>query len=321
MPRREGEHMLREADEVFRLARKGDAAIRQVAVKQRADADGVARGDEVPGLAVIDHERKFRIQLFKHGKAVLPVQRQQDLAVGFALERVFLLQLFAHRAEAVQLAVADYRILPEEEGLHALRRKAHDGEAVEAEEAGFRLNDAGHVRPAGNGLFKACGEQSGGNGLAFDTHDGTHKKTPPDKNTQPIHPFILGRMLRNPRCHLIYCKMTVSFSGSNKPVRRNVPPPRLPYLPGKALGLMLPSVLRAMPCAGFPPSPALCDRPSAVLFSIDACCFSILMVHMIARLNIPVNRNIMHDCYGKEHHAFRACYGKAAPSCLPAMGR
>ena len=73
MPRREGEHMLRKADEVFRLACKGDATIRQVAVKQRADADGVARGDEVPGLAVIDHERKFRIQLFKHGKAVFPV--------------------------------------------------------------------------------------------------------------------------------------------------------------------------------------------------------------------------------------------------------
>ena len=121
MPRREGEHMLREADEVFRLARNGDAAIRQVAVKQRADADGIARGDEVPGLPVIDHKRKFRIQLFEHGKAVFPVQRQQDLAVGFALERVFLLQLFAHRAEAVQLAVADHPILPEEEGLHALR--------------------------------------------------------------------------------------------------------------------------------------------------------------------------------------------------------
>ena len=61
--------MLCEAHEVLCLACKRNAAIRQVAIKQRSDADGVACGDEVPGFAIVKHERELRIQLFKHGTA------------------------------------------------------------------------------------------------------------------------------------------------------------------------------------------------------------------------------------------------------------
>ena len=93
--------MLCEAHEVLCLACKRNAAIRQVAIKQRSDADGVACGDEVPGFAIVKHERELRIQLFKHGKAVFMVQRQQNFAIGFALKRILLLQFFAHRAESI----------------------------------------------------------------------------------------------------------------------------------------------------------------------------------------------------------------------------
>ena len=71
------------------------------------------------------------------------------------------------------------------------------------------------------------------------------------------------------------------FSGSDKPLRCNGRP-RLPIL-AFAFCLKLRSVLPAVSCAGLPPSPALCGRASAVLFSLDAL-LSVLGVSTFAEM-------------------------------------
>ncbi len=47
----------------------------------------------------------------------------------------FSFQLLFERAEAVQLAVADHAVGAAEEGLHPLRRQAHDGQPAKAQQA------------------------------------------------------------------------------------------------------------------------------------------------------------------------------------------
>ncbi len=89
---REGADLLAQADEVFGLAGEDDAAVVQVAVEQRADADGVPGGDEGVRLVVVDDHGELGVQLREHVQAILPVQGQDDLAVAAALEFVALLR-------------------------------------------------------------------------------------------------------------------------------------------------------------------------------------------------------------------------------------
>ena len=89
---REGADLLAQADEVFGLAGEDDAAVIQVAVEQRADADGVPGGDEGVRLVVVDDHGELGVQFREHVQAILPVQGQDDLAVAAALEFVALLR-------------------------------------------------------------------------------------------------------------------------------------------------------------------------------------------------------------------------------------
>ena len=137
-----------QADEVLRLAGKDDAAVLEIAVKQRADADGVARGDQAVLLRVVEDHRKLRVEHFKHLQPVLAVERQQDLAVGLTAEGILRGELRAQLAEAVDLAVADDHIAAEMERLHTLLAQAHDSEPVEAQPALARRLHTRLIRPA-----------------------------------------------------------------------------------------------------------------------------------------------------------------------------
>ena len=153
--RGEGADLGAQAHQVFRLAGKHDAAVGVVAVEQRADADGVPGGDELAGGAVVEDEGELRVQHGEHVQTMLVVQGQQHLAVAAALERVALLhQLPLQRAEAVDLPVAHHIVPAQLERLHARLRQTHDGQPLEAQVAGGRLDDAGHVGAPGVGTLK-----------------------------------------------------------------------------------------------------------------------------------------------------------------------
>ena len=81
VPRRERQNAVAQAHQVLRLAGEDDLAALQIAIVQRADADGVPGGNQLLLCAVIDDQGKLRIQHAEHVGAVLPVQRQQQLAV------------------------------------------------------------------------------------------------------------------------------------------------------------------------------------------------------------------------------------------------
>lgn len=145
---REGSHFFHEADEVFRLARKHNAAAGAIAVEQRADAYGVARRDKLVRVAVVEDERELCVEHFEHIRAVFLPERKQYLAVGAAFKVVFGGKFRFYLLKAVDLAVADHAAAVQLEGLHAARLEAHDGEAVEGEDAVVERDDAAVVRPA-----------------------------------------------------------------------------------------------------------------------------------------------------------------------------
>ena len=134
MPGRKRPHLVDYGDEVFRLGGEHDFPARRIAVKQRTDADGVARGDEAAPLAVINDHGKFRVQPAEHIQPVFPVKREYDFAVAVTREGVaFPFQLPLHGAEAVELAVADDSVAVHEKGLHTLLVEPHYGEPLEAD--------------------------------------------------------------------------------------------------------------------------------------------------------------------------------------------
>ena len=164
-----------QAHEVFRLGRKGNVPRLTVAVEQRADADGVACGDQQLFAAVVQDHGELGVEVPEHVKAVLVVERQDDLAVGVGLERVALgLQLGLDGAEAVQLAVAGHAVRTAEEGLHALGRQAHDGQTAKAQQAELGLGHALVVRAAAGGTQQIFGESFLGQIMPGITHDAAH---------------------------------------------------------------------------------------------------------------------------------------------------
>ena len=192
---REGADLLAQADEVFGLAGEDDAAVVQVAVEQRADADGVPGGDEGIRLVVIDDHGKLGVQLGKQRKAIFRVQWQNDLAVAAALEFVALLrQLPLQGTEAVQCPVAHHHIAVQLKGLHAGLGQAHDGQPVEAQPAGAGVHDPGHIRPPGEGPIEILPNLMLVQFLRGKSHNCAHKKAPPEKIKAANDPKILGRI-------------------------------------------------------------------------------------------------------------------------------
>ena len=195
MARREGADLFTKTNEVFGLAGEYDAAVGQIAVEQRPDADGIAGGNEGIRLVIVNDHGKLRVQLGKHPQTVLPVQRQDDLAVAAAPEGIALLrQLPLQGTEAVQLAVAHHHVAIQLKGLHTGFRQAHDGQPVEAQPAGAGVHDPGHIGAAGNGAVKVFPNLVLVQLLGGKTHNCAHKKAPPEKIKAANDPKILGRI-------------------------------------------------------------------------------------------------------------------------------
>ena len=178
--RREGQDLVTEPHQVLRLAGKDDAAGSIIAVIQRPDADGISGGHKAIPLPVIEHHGELRVQHPEHLQPVFPVQRQEDLAVGAAFEGVALfLQLLFHRAEAVELTVADAEVVLQMEGLHAALLQTHDGESVEAETALPCRLDAGQIRAPGFGAIEIRPHLIFVQNQFRKAHDGTHSDHTP----------------------------------------------------------------------------------------------------------------------------------------------
>ena len=147
--------MRAEADEILRFTGEDDRAVGKIAVKQRADADGVARGDKGIGRGIIDNHGKFRIKPGKHVGAVFLPQGENDLAVGIGCKHIALgLECLFDRAEAVQFTVAHGHITAAMERLHALGMQTHDGQPMEAQHAAACGFEPRIVRAAGFRFFK-----------------------------------------------------------------------------------------------------------------------------------------------------------------------
>ena len=178
MARREGHDFLAEAHQVLRLAGEDDGAVPVIAVVQRADADGIPGGQEASGASVVEDQGKFRVQHGEHVCAVFLVEGQQDLAVAAAVKDIaFVLQSFFHRAEAVQLPVADHGIPMQGEGLHPFPGKAHDGKPLEAQKAVPGVYDPRIVRPTGDGTGQALLKSFSVCAVRTVSHDRTHNIT------------------------------------------------------------------------------------------------------------------------------------------------
>ena len=162
--------------QVFSLGSKGDAAAFAVAVEQRADADGVARGNDQLFAAVIQNHGKLGVKMAEHIQPVLVIQRQNDFAVRVGGEGVALFfQLCLDRTETVQLTVADYAILAAEKRLHSLRCKPHDGQTTKAEPAELGLFDALVVGTAACGAQQIFGEFFFGQIMPDIAHNTAHR--------------------------------------------------------------------------------------------------------------------------------------------------
>ena len=152
MSGRERHDLIAEGNEVLWLAGEDDHALFVIAVVERPDADGVARGDILFRASVVKNQRKLRVEHFKHVHAVFKVQRQQDLAVRAADELVFLLKLLFELLEPVDLAVADHIASVALKRLHAAGREAHDGKAMKTKQALAGIDDPAVVGASGGGL-------------------------------------------------------------------------------------------------------------------------------------------------------------------------
>ena len=150
VPGRERTDVCADAHQDFRFRRKVDAALRVIPVVKGPDADGVSGGNVGVFLPVVDDEGEFRVQEREHGAAEALVEREQDLAVAVAPERVSeRLQIGFQRPEPVEFPVADTGVFSMKKGLHTIFVQPHDGEPTEPQVSMFHRSEAAHVGSAG----------------------------------------------------------------------------------------------------------------------------------------------------------------------------
>ena len=214
MSGRKRHDLIAQPDKVLRLACKDDHAFFVVAVVQRANADGVARGDIFLRAPIKQDQRKFRVEHFEHIHAVLKIQRQQNLAVRAADKFILLFQLLLELLEAVNFAVADDVAAVALKRLHAAGRQAHDGKPVKTEQALAGVYNPAVVRSSGHSLKKALLKiRKGGTDIAI-THNRTH-----DKILQKFY-SAFDRASADSLCHLSFvsaasCNALLFITGSS----------------------------------------------------------------------------------------------------------
>ena len=171
MAGREGHDLVCQPHQTLGLAGKENHTGLVIAVVQRPDADGVTGRHKAAGLGVEKNQGKLSVQHGEHIHAVLLVEGQQHLAVGFADKVMGLAQLRLELVKAVDFPVADHIAAVQLKGLHPFRVQAHDGQPVKAQQAFTGVHNAGVVRPPGFGCLKMLLENVEGDTAATVTHD------------------------------------------------------------------------------------------------------------------------------------------------------
>ena len=177
VPGGEGVNLTNQPHQIFGLAGKDDDATAVIAVKQRPDSDGVPGGQIAACLRVKEDAGKLRIQHPEHLHPILPVQGQKHLAVGAADKGVFSGELAANPLISIDFTVAHHIAPIQGEGLHSLRRQAHDGKAMEPQKAHASVDDPAVVRPPGLGAEEPLAECFIIGVKTAISHDGTHLVT------------------------------------------------------------------------------------------------------------------------------------------------
>ena len=88
---REGENLVCKGHQHLGLRGEHNVAALGVRVKEGAYAYGVARGDKLLALSVVNYYGKLGVEHFEHFNAVLLVQGEEHFAVGIGAEFVALL--------------------------------------------------------------------------------------------------------------------------------------------------------------------------------------------------------------------------------------
>ena len=154
MSGREGHDFAADPNKVFCFAGKNDRALFVVSVIEWPDADGIAGGNKLLFLRIVQDQGKFSIQHPEHFYAVLFVEGQQDLTVRIALELVAFLFEFAFQLlKAVDLSVAYHEASVQFKRLHSFRMQAHNGQPMKAQQASAGVNDFAVIRTAGNPIL------------------------------------------------------------------------------------------------------------------------------------------------------------------------
>ena len=174
MPRREGQNVLHQSHQIFRLTGEYDGSLFIESIVQRTDTDGVPSGNKFLIFSVVDDTGIFRIQHGKHIRAVLFIQWQQHLAVTVTFEGIRPLQPPAQLLKAVDLSVANYETTVQLERLHSLRCQTHDCQSVESQNALAHIHETGIIRATGQCTVKTFRKFSWVKVLAAISDNRTH---------------------------------------------------------------------------------------------------------------------------------------------------
>ncbi len=157
---REGHDLITEPDKVFGLRCKADGPILVITIVEGTNTDGVTGGDVLSGRTVEENHGKLGVESLKHSRSVFIPEGEEQLTVGVTLEFIAPFdKVIFYGAEPVNFTVAHHIVRTAGlvlscERLHALRGKAHNGQAMEPQKTFTGLHDPRHVRSTGNGLVK-----------------------------------------------------------------------------------------------------------------------------------------------------------------------
>ena len=90
MSGREGNNLITEPNQVFRLTGKYQGTVVQLAIEQRANADRIPCSNQRILFAVIENHGKLSIQLGKHLQPVFVIKRKDNFTVGVTDKMIFL---------------------------------------------------------------------------------------------------------------------------------------------------------------------------------------------------------------------------------------
>ena len=134
------------AHQVLGLTGKRPFTVFEPPIIQRPDTDRVACRDQFALYSVPEEQSELRIQSLEHLNPVFMVQRQQDLTVRIACERVFSGQLILQLLKTIDLTITDTSLFIKPERLHALGSEFHDRQSLKADQSIRHFNSNRLIR-------------------------------------------------------------------------------------------------------------------------------------------------------------------------------